>query len=306
MARLPRVLATCVVRTAGPGESHGGVYAIDLETGTSSLALDWNDPDIDWQGRGGERGLRGVAVHRSGIYVATCDEILQFDEAFRLQRAFGHKYLGHLHEIALAGERLWITSTAYDAVLELDLSTGRFVRGVCLRRVDSGLPAFELFDPGSGHGPLPGDTTHLNSVVPHRGALYLSGADLPFLCVLEHDELRIWSAIPLGSHNARPYGEGVILNDSVARRLRVLGPFGTERASCPGGGPGAAADGDPAGAGSAPGFTRGLCVLDDDLVAFGSSPASVRVFSVSRARCLREIVLSSDVRRSIHGIAAWP
>ena len=36
MDKLPTVIATSVVRSAHQGESHGGVYLVDLETGETS------------------------------------------------------------------------------------------------------------------------------------------------------------------------------------------------------------------------------------------------------------------------------
>jgi len=40
------------------GESHGGVYLVDFERQSVSQVIDWNSADIDWQGRGWDRGLR--------------------------------------------------------------------------------------------------------------------------------------------------------------------------------------------------------------------------------------------------------
>ena len=68
--RLPRVLASSVVRGAQFGESHGGLYLVDLHTGSAEPKLDWSRADIDFQGRGGDRGLRGIAFYGERILVA--------------------------------------------------------------------------------------------------------------------------------------------------------------------------------------------------------------------------------------------
>lgn len=60
--KLPTVIASSVIRTSSQGESHGGLYLVDLETGSFEQVLDWNDGSISWEGRGAERGLRGIAV----------------------------------------------------------------------------------------------------------------------------------------------------------------------------------------------------------------------------------------------------
>src|SRR5437588_5736088 len=65
MDKLPRVIATSIVRSAHQGESHGGVYLIDLNSGQYDQVIDWNDESINWEGRGGDRGLRGIAFHNN-------------------------------------------------------------------------------------------------------------------------------------------------------------------------------------------------------------------------------------------------
>ena len=59
---LPTVLMTDVIRSARQGDAHGGAYLIDLESGSFDKVLDWNRVEIDWEGRGMGRGLRGIAA----------------------------------------------------------------------------------------------------------------------------------------------------------------------------------------------------------------------------------------------------
>ena len=56
-----KLITTSVVRGSEQGESHGGVYIIELEKQDVRQVMDWNTTDIDWQGRGWDRGLRGIA-----------------------------------------------------------------------------------------------------------------------------------------------------------------------------------------------------------------------------------------------------
>ena len=53
------LIATSVVRGSRQGESHGGVYLVDLDNQRVRQPIDWNTADIDWQGRGWDRGLHG-------------------------------------------------------------------------------------------------------------------------------------------------------------------------------------------------------------------------------------------------------
>ena len=56
------LIATSVVRGSNQGESHGGIYLINTDTDEILQPVDWNRMDIDWQGRGWDRGLRGIAL----------------------------------------------------------------------------------------------------------------------------------------------------------------------------------------------------------------------------------------------------
>jgi hypothetical protein len=73
-----RLVATSVVRGSQKGESHGGVCLIDLQSREVVQAIDWDTADIDWQGRGWDRGLRGVAFDRELIYMAASDELYAY------------------------------------------------------------------------------------------------------------------------------------------------------------------------------------------------------------------------------------
>src|SRR5436305_12829228 len=111
MDKLPRVIATSVVRSAHQGESHGGVYLIDLNSGNFDQVIDWNDPSISWEGRGGDRGLRGIAFHQEKVCIAASDEIFIYNREFKLLESYRNKYLKHCHEISVGSDTLYLTST---------------------------------------------------------------------------------------------------------------------------------------------------------------------------------------------------
>lgn len=316
---LPTVVLSSVVRSAFKGESHGGVYLIDLETERIEQVIDWDDPTINWGGRGADRGLRGIAFHDDNIYLAASDEIFVYDKTFALQRSFKNPYLKHCHEIQVEGDRLFATSTGFDSVLEYDLQAGEFVRGYCLRfggvwRTRRKLrlrpkPRFGVYDPRGGEGPVPGDTCHVNNVYVRDGAVHLSGTGLGTMWRIEDSRLSRFSAIPYGSHNARPFREGVLLNHTatdriayVDRRGRVLRSFplptfpehALENAALPT---------DLA----RPAFGRGLAVGDDgDLIIGGSSPATVTAYRFEPGRTIKSVNVTMDVRNAVHGLEIWP
>ena len=62
---LTTLIATSVVRGSQQGESHGGIYTVDFETQTGEQRVDWNTSKIDFEGRGADRGLRGITFDAS-------------------------------------------------------------------------------------------------------------------------------------------------------------------------------------------------------------------------------------------------
>ena len=90
-----------MVRGSHQGESHGGVYLIDLERRDIRQVVDWNKADIDWQGRGWDRGLRGIAFDGEVVYIAASDELFAYTPDFRLLGSWRNPYLKHCHEIAV-------------------------------------------------------------------------------------------------------------------------------------------------------------------------------------------------------------
>lgn len=291
---------------------------VDLATEEVEQVIDWNDPTINWEGRGADRGLRGMAFHRGRLYLAASDEIFVYDEGFRLQGSFRNRYLKHCHEMAVAGDVLHITSTGFDSILEYDLTTERFGRGYCLRfpevwRIRRRLklrprPRFAVFDPESDAGPTPGDTCHVNSVFVEDGVSYVAGTGLGTMWRIEGSRLERFARIPYGSHNARPFRGGVLLNHTATNRIafldrrgRVLKSFDVrtyeERELQNAGLPTDLAR---------QAFGRGLALVDEDIIIGGSSPSTVTAYRFEPPSVVKSVNVTMDVRNSVHGLEVWP
>jgi hypothetical protein len=316
---LPRVIASSVVRSAHQGQSHGGVYLIDFETGATRQAIDWDDPTISWEGRGEDRGLRGIALHGGQVYLAASDEIFVYDPSFRLVRSLRNPYLKHTHEIFIQGDMLYATSTGFDSILGYDLSRERFVSGLCLRfgiverlwrkMGKAPLPELSSFDPEGDRGPGAADSTHVNNVFVHEGATYASGRALGHVVSTRGGRASSFARVPYGTHNARPYREGVLFNHTGSDRLVHADRGGHVLRSWP------IVHYDPgklefASLGpdqARQAFGRGLAVLEDEeLLVAGSSPATVTLYGFDRPEPLKSINLTMDVRNAIHGLEVWP
>jgi hypothetical protein len=315
---LPTVVVSSVVRSSHQGESHGGVYLVDVATGSTEQVLDWSDAGISWAGRGGDRGLRGIAFHGDRVYLAASDEIFVFDQTFRRLGSFRNPYLKHCHEIFCWGDRLYVTSTGFDAVLEYDLLAERFVRGYHLRfspiwrarrRFElHPRPKLTIFDPATASGPSAADTCHINSVTAGDRGLYLSGTALGDLWSIRDDRLFRFARTTYGSHNAQPFRSGVLLNHTRTDRVAYLQPNGhVDRSwAIPRFDRGDLQHSDLSEDLARQAFGRGLAVADDDLFIAGSSPATVTAYRFDERAPVQRVTLTTDVRNAVHGLEIWP
>ena len=54
------------------------------------------------------------------------------------------------------------------------------------------------------------------------------------------------------------------------------------------------------------GFARGLCLINDRIVAAGSSPSTISLHDLQESKTLLSVNLSMDIRNAIHGLELWP
>jgi hypothetical protein len=298
-----------VVRGSHQGESHGGVYLIDLETRQVTLALDWNRAGIDWQGRGWDRGLRGIAFDGDTVYIAASDELFAYAPDFRPIGSWRNPYLKHCHEIAVWERKLFLTSTGCDSILGFDLDRREFDWAMQVATHQFRFKGI-AFDPRKDDGPLMLNKLHLNSVHCTKGGMYLTGLKTGGMLLFNGREVQMAVELPPGTHNARPYRDGVLFNDTEANALRYAGRGDgqEDRAMRVPSYPAESLlnrEMDPSGV-ARPGFARGLAVLSDSVVAGGSSPATVSVYDLPRNERLLSVNLTMDVRNAIHGLEVWP
>jgi hypothetical protein len=323
---LPRVVLSSVVRSSHQGESHGGVYLVDFATRDVEQVLDWDDPSISWEGRGADRGLRGIAFRGDRVYLAASDEIFAYDASFRMQGSFRNPYLKHCHEITVDGNRLLATSTGYDAILEYDFTTEAFTAGHLIRYdtwnewrrkiAQAGgpidwfrpTPRLRTFDPARPGGPPAADTTHVNNVSTLGGDILACGTRLARVVAISGGRLSTYGRVPFGSHNARPFRDGVLMNHTRSDRICYLSRSGEILRFWPivqyeaGSLEHSSLSADQA----RQAFGRGLAVMDDDHFVGGSSPATVSLYAFDQKEPVVTVNLTLDVRNAVHGLEVWP
>ncbi len=294
------------MRGSRQGESHGGVYLVDFDHDRATRVLDWNTMEIDWQGRGWDRGLRGIAYDGETVYIAASDELFAYSPDFQLLGSWRNRYLKHCHEICRHERTLFLTSTGFDSVLGFDLNTLSFSWGLKIAAEGDGFVG-QPFDPEFDDGPAPLNALHLNNVHCEQGGMHISGLRTAGILLFNGRELKRWVGIPVGAHNARPFLDGVLFNDTEADVVRFASRGG-ERAFPVPRFPDESlthVNADDTRV-ARQGFARGLCVIDDATIAAGSSPSTITLHALAAGGRARLATLTHDVRNAIHGLEVWP
>lgn len=297
------------MRGSRQGESHGGVYLVDFSSDRAAQVLDWNTMAIDWQGRGWDRGLRGIAFDGDVVWIAASDELFAFTPDFKPLGSWRNRYLKHCHEIFRHERTLFLTSTGFDSILGFDLSGRTFSWGM---RIAADGDAFvgQPFDPEFNDGPAPSNALHLNNVHCETGGMHISGLRSGGILLYNGRELRRWVTIPVGAHNARPFRDGVLFNDSEADVVRFVTRAAERVFKVPRFPPESLTHVDPGDSRIArQAFARGLCVIDNDTIATGSSPSTITLHDLrpgTKTARTRMATLTHDVRNAIHGLEPWP
>jgi hypothetical protein len=294
------LIATSVVRGSRQGESHGGVYLLDLEQEKAALAIDWSTADIDWQGRGWDRGLRGISFDGDRVFIAASDELFEQVASYR------SPFLKHCHEIVRYERHLFLTSTAYDSILGFDLDNNRFSWGLNISaQADEFLAT--PFNPVGQHGPAPKNKLHLNNVFCDTNGMFISGLRTAGLLHYSGRRITKYVNLPEGSHNARPWRDGVLFNDSEVNAVRFVTPKTNHVFQVPRYPEDLVTHTDLDDSRIArQSFARGLCTINDGLIASGSSPSTITLHNVDTMKTTRSINLSMDIRNAIHGLEVWP
>ena len=261
-------------------ESYGAIYIVDLDEERVYQP-------VDWQGNGGEHGLRGVAFHRERVFVVADDELFEYNPNFELIASYRNPYLKDCNAICVHKHHLFITSTAFDSLLAFNLRRNIFDMALMLKTDGQNL-SIDKFNPNGDDGPLPMNKLHINNVFCEKGGMYLSGQKTEGLLLYNGKRIGISATLPTGANDARPYRSGIVFNDSANNHFRYATRSGED--DC--------AFRQSSG--------RGLCVVSDTVIAAGASPTSVALYDLEQKKMTKAVNISDDSRTSIHSLAVWP
>ena len=299
-----KLLASAVVRGDRQDADLAGLYLVDLDHQTVDRVAGLEDAAKDWVKRGRELGFRGIAIDGERIYCMASDELFAFGPDFTLLGSWRNPYLKFCRGVAVFGRKLFIASSGFDSIVGFDLDAQHFdwALQILTQGFETGA---HPFDPNSDDGPIMLGKLDIRDVYCDTSGMYVTAERGMIRFSGKHINTAV--ELPPGSHNARPYRDGVLFNDSLAGELRYAGRGEGEedrampvphyydvlhRDHCK-------------DALANAGFARGLCQLSATTVAGGSSPAAISVHDLAGNQTLLSVRLSPDARSSIHSIAIY-
>ena len=251
--------------------------------------------------------LRGIAFSDDDMLIVSSDVLFRCDRSFKIKTFSRSHYLDDCQEICQFEQKIFLTSPVFDSLLAFDLDTKRFVWGFHLLQ-QYGKWAGHTFDPRTDTGPLPVNDYDINMVHVDSTGIYFSGSGTKALLHLDSEmEVSEVCSLPDGSHNARPYRDGVLFNDTESNCVRYVGRDAKQFAlKVP-----VYDDADIQFADAddpedlRQGFNRGLCMMGDRYVAVGSSPSTISLYDIQVEEKVASVNLSMDARNAIHGLEIW-
>jgi hypothetical protein len=302
--------------------------------------------DFPDAGGGGLRGSRGVCFAGDLCYIASADSLYGYDDNWNLSHVVTHPLFSDLHEVAWDGSAFWVTSTGVDAVLKVSKdselldsfwfggneSKAQDQLGIAPRAVDRDI------DHRTTHHPMRDEhVAHPNAIQIVDGrpvvTLYYQGA----VIALNPFEV-LWASREFyGSHSGRVLGNQLYLAASFQQSLLAVDLSTTQQALVSVVGQqvdsrGAATKGlqaaalwidsrsqvarriamrlpswlNPRPQRNRPGWTRGLCFIDDQRALLGSSPAGIFEIDLKSLNITGRLELSTEVPHAVFAVEVDP
>ena len=295
-----KLITTSVIRGNETADSQGGVYVIDLEGQEVRQVMNWNPAEDDRRVPSSDIGLRGIAIDGETVYFVSSETLYAFSPDFKPVGTWRNPYLKQAGELSIYERSLYMTSAACDSILAFDLDQKKFFWALHIN-----LDRFEYtgstYDPTGDEGPLHINKLQLDSVHANDDGMYISGLKSGGMLHFNGKAVYMSVTLPEGARNARPYRDGVLFIDTEADAVRYASRTGEEdRALTLPAHPSA----DSRDAGTV--FGRGLCLINERVVAAGSSPPTISLHDLQASKTLLSVNLSADENTAIHGIAVWP
>lgn len=313
-----RFFVTTVLRGSRPEEMTGYIMELDWLGGevTKSVPIPLESGNPMWNGRGGNRGGRGMAVHDGKLYVAVATSLLVYDHDLNKIDEISHKHLAGLHEIAIDHRGIWINSTVHDLILLMDFD-GKAKKEFWLSEhaelqqelgytgrelmLDLDFPTESFTEDYDKY--CKDERLHLNSLTIRDGRVYTLACRRRALLAIDargEVEVVIHDAALNCPHNCEFTPDGLVaINDTVNQAVRLYDPKTGKRIrtvnTC--------IDGQAQSAQFArAGWQRGMAAVGEGVFLVGTSPATVFELDINRGVIGRTVRMDDDVRHCVHGL----
>ena len=299
-----KIICTTVIRSAQHGDVHGGLYVIDMDSEEVIHHSPYAEDFVNDNERGGERGLRGIAVLEDRVIVADSSGLMELDkDTFKVtNRIQDDNIFKSIHEICFFDECLWITSTAYDKIVAMDLDFK--LRGIWEVIGEDGEDRKILTDlkPSNPTPPKTEDKYHINSISSNNGRVVFSGlithlhsatnmdvvASMPVIDNEKSFQHNFYEYEDLFLVNLTTFGYvGVIKKDSPKINYVAIPKSKKVKYSA-----------DKIATNN---WNRGLA-RKDNYILIGTSPARILLYNMDTVRIEKKVQLEEDVRHCIHGL----
>src|ERR1700722_372849 len=329
---MTEIFFSTVVRSAPP-QNGGELVRLDWDSKRviARTPITSSRPDVkDPNPRGNTRGGRGISLSGARVHVASYDQVRTFDLDLKPISVASNGLMVGLHEVLMVSEgRLWVSATAVDAALEIDLSSGEIVdafwpREDAVLREAMGLPPAAIAKTAdlrtaflsSSHTEHQSHL-HLNALAIFENDLHALFNTRGAMVNLATRQVLLEDAHLRGSHNlvvvrdllfvSATKLKGVAIFDltsgALVKTLEISNLEAVQQlvhSSKPRGLRRLLASTDKSS--SDPLFVRGLQVAGDE-VFVGISPATILHLNWKTAELLDHYQYSDDVSVCVHGLA---
>ena len=297
-----KVICSTVIRAAEQGSIHGGLYVIDIDNGEILKYIPYAGDFDNENKRGGERGLRGIAVAEDRIFVADSSGLLELDKQTYeiINKKQDRDFFKSIHEICYFDGHVWVTSTGYDAIVKLDLDLNIIQFWEILGESKEDHKIFtgkRQIDPEEA---TPDDKYHINSISAFSDRLVFSAL---ITHLYDFDTMQVVEPMPSINgvksfqHNFYEYDDCSLINMTSLKHIGII------------------KDGEPtffpvppvnfakfsADKISENNWNRGL-TRSGDYVIIGSSPARLLVFDMIKREFVKELQIEEDIKHCVHGL----
>ena len=297
-----KIICTTVVRAAEHGSNHGGLYVINVEDESVLHYAPYDEYFVNDNERGGERGLRGICVLDDRIIVASATSLIELDkETFEVVRKLeDREVFRSIHEICFFAGSIWVTSTAIDCIVRVDLDFN--VVGL-YQIIGESMSDYKMLT-GKHLTDISkvqeNDNFHINSISSFSGRLVFGGL---ITHLYDFDTMNVVEAMPIiqnaksFQHNFYEYNDMQIVNLTGWQKLGFIKHSICKTVDVPR----SKAVKYYADDIAENNWNRGLA-REDNLVFVGSSPARVLMFDMGTEKFEKTIGLEDDMRHCIHGL----